>query len=425
MFSTERTKWLSQIAAASHRSPPSHAAEKIANNDDLLTHVLLNLPIKSLIRFKSVSKRFLSLISDPNFSLLFHRHNPFSDNISGLFLAVRRRSHLIPEFDFVNLDLTLASKPSKAPFKTLAFADDRIGKGIGIVQSCNGLLLCYSKRPLEPRENFVYNPTTKQIVKLPPISKKVLGLSFAFDPRRSPHYTVVCVRSCEVTESRYQIDVYSPAARDWRPSGGSFHVESADIRFDGGVYWNGSIHWINAAEDSPLYFNVDEERISPLPLPPIPEDREFDRSFKYFGESRGHLHLIDHIYDLQAPQFGVYELELDYSRWTVKFRVDLSQVPSAFPQIIRSRTSHHRNLHDYVFSVLCVVRDEIDENSYLVLQVPGKVLRYNLKTKTFFKLRNRTINSDGVHGQSSVALTVQNLVEWPCVFHFIESLALV
>lgn len=42
--------------------------------------------------------------------------------------------------------------------------------------------------------------------------------------------------------------------------------------------------------------------------------------------------------------------------------------------------------HKYKFSVLCVVRSEVDEGSFLVLQIPGKVIRYDVKNRTFFEL---------------------------------------
>ncbi|PKI54542.1 hypothetical protein CRG98_025056 [Punica granatum] len=44
--------------------------EKVAGDDDLLLEILLQLPIKSLLEFKSVSKHWLSVITDP----LFCRH---------------------------------------------------------------------------------------------------------------------------------------------------------------------------------------------------------------------------------------------------------------------------------------------------------------------------------------------------------------
>ncbi|PON51065.1 Peptidase S8, subtilisin-related [Parasponia andersonii] len=85
------------------------------------------------------------------------------------------------------------------------------------------------------------------------------------------------------------------------------------------------------------------------------------------------------------PYFDVYELEKDYSGWFVKFRVDFSVVfPVAFPEAIRNKKSQPSNLHlhHYVFSLLC----ELDEVSYLVLQIKGKVIRYYFRTPTFGKI---------------------------------------
>ncbi|MCD7470403.1 hypothetical protein HAX54_010262 [Datura stramonium] len=49
----------------------SFSAEKIEGSDDLLTKILLFLPARPLFRFKLVSKRWMSLISDPRFSSLW------------------------------------------------------------------------------------------------------------------------------------------------------------------------------------------------------------------------------------------------------------------------------------------------------------------------------------------------------------------
>ncbi|GMN41041.1 hypothetical protein TIFTF001_010269 [Ficus carica] len=380
MFFNKRTKTLpnaAAIAAISNSTPPSRSAETIAHNDDLLIEILLRLPIKSLLKFKSVCKHWLSLISDPNFSL---RRNSIPVPVSGIFFSRSSRNVArISEFDFVNLNLT---DSSKSPFRSLPFADDS-HSGAGIGQSCNGLLLCYSIRVLKQRDIFVFNPTTKQCTKLPSISQfrdgalqQVSGLSLAFDPSNSPHYKVVCVWNSYSESNQHRIEIYSSETRQWKLCGSSFSVDNPDLQFDGGVYWNGSVHWISNSSNS-LYLKVEEERISPMPMPPIPEGNDWDhvRMFRYFGESRGHLHLIDHLFDLHTPRFDVLEMEMDYSGWFVKFRVDLSEIPSSFPQIVRRKLFHQMREHDYVFSVLCVVRGEVDEESYLVIQIPGKFIR--------------------------------------------------
>lgn len=53
----------------------------------------------------------------------------------------------------------------------------------------------------------------------------------------------------------------------------------------------------------------------------------------YFGESNGHLHLIE-INNAPATRFSVYEMEMDYSGWFVKYHVDLGIVMETFPEAI-------------------------------------------------------------------------------------------
>ena len=61
------------------------SAEIIAGNNDLISEILLRLPPKPLLQFRSVSKAWYSLISSPRFH---HRHTHLSSNpqISGVFL---------------------------------------------------------------------------------------------------------------------------------------------------------------------------------------------------------------------------------------------------------------------------------------------------------------------------------------------------
>ncbi|KAJ6976543.1 hypothetical protein D5086_022765 [Populus alba] len=55
---------------------PSSSAEVIGNNLDLVTEILLRVPAKPLLKFKCVSKQWLSLISDPKFCVSHTHHQP-------------------------------------------------------------------------------------------------------------------------------------------------------------------------------------------------------------------------------------------------------------------------------------------------------------------------------------------------------------
>ncbi|KAL5555059.1 hypothetical protein UlMin_037295 [Ulmus minor] len=376
----------------------SNSSEIVASNNYLLIEILLKLPLKSLIKFTSVSKRWLSLVSDPEFC---RRRSPFPCSITGLFLISYSVPSRHPEYDFVDLNQT-SNNPSNPPFRSLTFLDQP--SKIKIVQSCNGLLLAAS---LEYPKTYVYNPTTNKYKVVPRLklpSSHVFGFSLAFDPSKSPHYKVVCVWKCyQIVGNCYQIGVYSSKIGEWRLCGDRFYAHHSTV-FEGGVFWNGAIHWTSAAKSSLLYFNVEEEKLSQMSLPPLPEDRLDDNLLRYFGESRGHLHLINQTCNRTTLELDVYEMEMDYSGWFVKFRIDCS----GFPEVIPSDPMAYGR---YFFCIHCIVRGDVDEESYAVIQIPDKVIRYNFKTKAFHKLCD---------------IECISLISWgKSAYQYIESLALV
>ncbi|KAF2305621.1 hypothetical protein GH714_007088 [Hevea brasiliensis] len=286
-----------------------------------------------------------------------------------------------PEFDFVNL----GSKHSNSPFKTLNFVND--SSIIKIIQSCNGLLLCNSFCKKSRKLNYyIYNPTTKQRKILPALGQvgKTYGLYLAFDPTKSPHYKVICVCQCNISQSVYRIHIYSPKTGQWRVSSTATFTLPFSIGFHGGVFWNDSIHWYTDVGPS-MRFDTDEEKVKEMPMPSMPYDC-YRRRVAYFGESRGHLRLVE-IHNRTSTQFNVCEMQRDHSRWFVKHRVNLGGVVNAFPGMIRSY--HNPSvLNYYVFQIMGIEREATDDGDYLVLHIPARIIRYNLKDGSFKKLRD-------------------------------------
>ncbi|XP_027104017.1 F-box protein At5g07610 [Coffea arabica] len=357
------------------------SARIVASIDELLEDILLRLPIRSLIRFKFVSKRWLSLISNPQFAVLHQDRNPALKPAIGLFLPYTSFRSNPTKFEYINFDV---HNLTSSPFSVLKFASDPSAGSIKILQSCNGLLLCSSYRAQRPRQNYhVFNPTTKQLTTIPKPAyrRTIYGVSLAFDPTKSSAYKVVCVRASELVSGSYQIQIYSSdTAGPWRVSGEPF---AAKHDFKNGIYWNGAVHWLGHwGRDNSLYFNVDEERLGEVG--PTPNNAEQEAEMTYFGESCDHLNLIQ-MYGRPDVEFYVYEMRRDCSGWDIKYMVDLSAVTSAFPRMIRTELDSYDGGY-YVLSVLSIIRGEKEEEAFLVLQIPGKAIRYNLVTKTFVKL---------------------------------------
>lgn len=257
------------------------------------------------------------------------------------------------------------------------------------MQSCNGLLLCCSFDPNQIQKNYyVFNPTTKQSTVLPPINdpdRAAIGVSLAFDPAKSPDYKVICVRNAySDSEFDFQIEIYSPKTGPWRLSGRPFAAPFS-VDFRSSVFCNGSVHWITDSI-SALRFDIDDEQIRETPMPVLPGFGVDEMLYRFVGESGGYLHLIE-IYASFSEPFDVYQMERDCSGWFPKFRVDLNPVADVYPDMITGYQDPIDVIY-FDFAILSVVRgrDGSDEDSYMIMSLPDKAIRYNFGDQSLYQL---------------------------------------
>ncbi|XP_026415986.1 F-box protein At5g07610-like [Papaver somniferum] len=273
----------------------SSAASIIISNVDLLTPLLLCLPVKSLLVFKSVSKQWFSIISDPFFSKIYNLRNSLS--IQGLYTQIWQGG-AIKNLEYIPLD----GSSSSAPLKTIRIINDP--PGIRIVQSCNGLMCyksgCYDNIPRKVYPTYyVCNPSTRQyrpivceFQKYKKGFKDLISVSIAYDPLKSTHYKVVCIWLVSRFKDffHYQVEIYSSETASWKLSGEVFS-KPGRYYLGSGVFWNGSLHWAATFEvDRFFYFDVDQELRMEMQMPLY--DQELRMEIKYFGECKGHLCLI-------------------------------------------------------------------------------------------------------------------------------------
>ncbi|KAL6136148.1 hypothetical protein ACLB2K_061449 [Fragaria x ananassa] len=318
------------------RCNSSSLAETVANTEEPLTEILVRVPARPLVRFKCVSKHWLSLISDPRFCRLHILQNP-NPPISAVFPDTSPNplvSFLLILITYVELAFSTIIPPPPPPPAT--------------VTTTGG----------EPVEE-----------------PYIISVALAFDPSKSPYYKVVCLRTVDGTKrcEFYHILIYSSETQSWRLLDSSFY-KVYTISYRRVVYWNGAINWLRQYGEV-KYFHVDEERDGFVDNPPyLYEMKMFKREHRYFQESGDgrHLHLID-IYRPCRTKFDVLEMGRDYSGWFVKYKVDLEPFLAAFPLFIYGR-----------FVVLFLDRDENEqeESSSLLLHTFGKLISYNLKSKT-------------------------------------------
>ncbi|KAH7857282.1 hypothetical protein Vadar_010884 [Vaccinium darrowii] len=145
--------------------------------------------------------------------------------------------------------------------------------------------------------------------------------------------------------------------------------------FTDGVFWNGSIHWRGAWKR----FNVDLGGIEEMPALPGPPRDSGTWKCVSFGESNGHLHLIE---EPLPTKLRIFEMESDYSGWFVKYNIDLDGLVAEFPAIVH-RSPKPFAPDWYAFSVLGVVREENEDESLLLLSLLDEVVSCSFKDGYF------------------------------------------
>ncbi|KAG6438362.1 hypothetical protein SASPL_103303 [Salvia splendens] len=237
-------------------------------SNDVVVVILLHLPAKSLTRFKLVAtcKHWLSIISAQQFCHPHTLRHP--EPLPSLIL----RTHTSHCFCFN----PVSSSQKLIPYSVTV-------PNSKILNSCNGLLLLQSVHP-DPVEYHVYNSTTKQsrTISLTDSEdfKKIMGLTLAFDPSKSPHYKIVCVSG---------IEVFNSQSFTWRvcleqltaPTGANFSCSSG----------GGAASHCQLQESNGLLY---------------------------------HFIIVSHLGD---KSIAVYELQEDYSQWLLKYHDEVGQLP--------------------------------------------------------------------------------------------------
>ncbi|KAL4606230.1 hypothetical protein ACB092_09G086600 [Castanea dentata] len=356
--------------------------------DALLSEIFYRLPCRSAFQFKSVSKRWFSLISNPYFvrSFIHHRHQFSKSNSSDL------------NSDPFTLVLQKCFSSTKNLLDLLVFPSDNSGdcvdgddflnflpfikRGVRkdypyiITASFNDLLLLYR----EVKEDFILNfkpgfceycicnPLTKQWITLPHLplpfyGKKDVMVGFICDPyscdkeqgcKNHAHYRYKVVRFHPPTHpnTKLHMQIFSSDTGEWCNSVVSLSPRGlkpySHISKDAAVVvCNAMMHLANYTFERLQGIFVfdpfnDAERCGYIETPNSFTHNEFwSVSLAVF---RGHLRII-HQYSpsgyqyqyLTAAFFSIWELE-DYDnggRWCLKHKVYIKDMILEYPNLAK------------------------------------------------------------------------------------------
>jgi F-box interacting protein len=183
--------------------------------EDLVTQILLLLPVVALLRFKSVCKSWYALITHQNFirKHLLHNNN---NNSNTLLLPYTIKDYVVSMLSYETLQVSL-TQPLPPPYFGMGKKVKNLK--VNVVGSCNGLVY------LRDKLNFViWNPATKETKIVPhprlgrcrPITPDRFS-GFGFDAKTND-YKVINVVSYYYTDL-FISDLYSLRADSWREVG--------------------------------------------------------------------------------------------------------------------------------------------------------------------------------------------------------------
>ncbi|XP_017225960.1 putative F-box protein At3g16210 [Daucus carota subsp. sativus] len=231
--------------------------------EECLIEILARLPVKTLIRFKSVCKTWLSIISNPSFitSQLHNAITASKTNPTVAILSDYRHHHLINE---VFLDVSrhyFSSYPINVD--SLVFPP-QLDYYLAISNKSYNGIICLIDRS---HVGYLWNPSIRQYLKLPPSPYKyTFHLGFGYDSI-SGSYKVIRFMFGEDTTDNYVpiVLVYSTATGCWKdiraPNWGNKfrYMDQIDVVVDGVLYAD--------CEDTIISLDLHEEVFGLVPYP--------------------------------------------------------------------------------------------------------------------------------------------------------------
>ncbi|XP_060172288.1 uncharacterized protein LOC132603305 isoform X3 [Lycium barbarum] len=140
-----------------------------------------------------------------------------------------------------------------------------------------------------------------------------------------------------------------------------------------GVFSQGCLHWV-CKNNSFLAFDVENERFRDMPSTRVPES---GRKIRYFGDLGGRLHVIREYGG--TPLVDVMELKIDYSEWSLKYRVD----------IVGLGRRIGGNAGRIEIDILCLVEATGEGKIMLIVSGQGRIFAYDIIGRTFEESNQR------------------------------------
>ncbi|GJN13966.1 hypothetical protein PR202_gb00730 [Eleusine coracana subsp. coracana] len=224
--------------------PPGRRNPAASFTDDIIIEILSRLPVRSVCRFKCVSRSWLNLISDSDPCY----RNKLPQTLVSFFYTI----HYPVDHHFANItgDGTPSIDPSFPSLSVLGSSSS-----IGLLDSCDGLLLCYCFMPGPPDSDWfrplhfaVCNPATENWVVFPDVmlsdGEAAEVVRLCFDRTVSRHFHVIQYVIDQNEDCLTRVLIYSSKTGSWTSVESGWHDDAFYFNPGRSVFLNGFLHEI-------------------------------------------------------------------------------------------------------------------------------------------------------------------------------------
>ena len=284
--------------------------------EEVVYDILIRLPVKSIFRFRCVSKSWNSIFTKPIFITThfnFNQAKSLSNNShNGFLLYTHKISYNIKELRTVicNSDHTLTHVSS---FQIPSFEFPIHNRVIGF---CKGLFCLTSYMGNSYWKIYLWNPSIRKITIAGTTNNNALAnvtLGFAYHPQNNDFKILRLVCYPCKTRAPAEVEVYTLSTASWRRfvipdslSGSSIWVISESPS----LFFKGALHFLALASTQNdifnrfiLTFDVDEEIFHEIMLPPNYLSEKYVRHTKCLTVFKGLLALI--VFNCETEQSDI------------------------------------------------------------------------------------------------------------------------
>ncbi|CAI9117829.1 OLC1v1019314C1 [Oldenlandia corymbosa var. corymbosa] len=217
---------------------------------EIIVEVLLRLPVRSLSRFRCVSKPWRSLISSSKFmnsNLKKSNEHERDDNYSNRSLLLVSMVSLVINMHSCSLHSVIHDK-SSVKLHEVEPPKRCFYPALYILGSCNGIFGILEGY----HDTMLWNPTIKHLKKLPNSDTnyrryKIFSYGFGYDELNDDYKVVeICCYARLGINRETIVNVYSLKSNSWRRIQ---DYEGGMISGSPGVFFNGVLHWLTTHRD--------------------------------------------------------------------------------------------------------------------------------------------------------------------------------